>query len=478
MNREEKLLDQRAEKALGKELSIPTATEDKIQAAYDIVRAKNRQKIKEGKMKHTKTSSFRHVWAAGLAAALLAVSGLGVLAATGYFTKTVNEGDNKISYEFEVNYELKPVEVQATPSYIPEGMEDQGDGKFWSQENYGHGISILPLNMVNIDENMARMNFDHVANVEKTTIQNMETHIITFEDEEKYQTGKDIYMFNPEEGYVVWVYGDYNVPLEEVKKVAENLEITVKENEDLKYNNTAEDQLEKEKQAADDAQWDALVEKGVTADQITKIGDALECFDGRKYTVEEVNLYDSLYDVPGYTEKGVYSMERLTSWLNEDGTHKSYLRTHYDENGNILDEEEASVKFLAVKATAEQFGEPEGVWTDAALDGFLVFIEKRADGTYNFKKDSYDAVPSENYDLQMDQRCFYLDQPVNLQGEERDHSFFYRTMEKGERITYTLIFAIDKDRIPNDDLSQVVLQFNGTGNDCTNPMWSALGEIK
>ncbi|MCI8557154.1 MAG: hypothetical protein HFI19_05190, partial [Lachnospiraceae bacterium] len=63
-------------------------------------------------------------------------------------------------------------------------------------------------------------------------------------------------------------------------------------------------------------------------------------------------------------------------------------------------------------------------------------------------------------------------------GEERLHSFFYRSMAKGESIDYTLIFAVDADRMPSDSLANIVLCFNGTGNDETNPMWSALGEMK
>ena len=51
-------------------------------------------------------------------------------------------------------------------------------------------------------------------------------------------------------------------------------------------------------------------------------------------------------------------------------------------------------------------------------------------------------------------------------------------MAKGESIDYTLIFAVDADRMPSDSLANIVLCFNGTGNDETNPMWSALTEMK
>ncbi|MCI8861665.1 MAG: DUF4367 domain-containing protein [Lachnospiraceae bacterium] len=470
------------EQVLKQSIPVSKITEDKIQAAYDIVRAKSRQKAKATPMRSRR--SLRHVWAAGLAAALIAVSGLGVMASMGYFTKNVQEADGKVSYSFEVNYELKPVEVKAEPTYLPEGMIKQEEGKYFFEGNYGHGISIMPMNMVNIDAQKEMLDFSHVEQVEKTTIGNMEAHIITYQEPDKYLTGEDLFLFNPEDGYVIRIFADYGVLAEEVKKVAEGLKITVTESEDLTYGLTPEEQQKQAAAEAGDAQWESLVEKGVTIDQITKPGETLKCEGyGASYTVNDVKIYDSLFDVPGYTEQGVYDLERLSPWLNADGTHKSYQRMHLDQEGEILEETTATPKFLAVQVTAEQYiGYDEfsdGSTQDStALDARLVYVEKRADGTWNFRKDTYEAVPGERYELQMDASAFYLSCPKNINGEERLHSFFYRSMAKGESIDYTLIFAVDADRMPSDSLANIVLCFNGTGNDETNPMWSALTEMK
>lgn len=469
------------EQVLNQTLPIPEITETKIQAAYDIVRAKSRQ---QAKVQPIRKRSLRHVWAAGLAAALIAVSGLGVMASMGYFTKNVQEEGNQVSYSFELNYELKPVEVQAEPTYLPNGMKLQEEGKYCADDNYGHGISIMPMNMVNIDSQREQMDFTHVEKVEKTTIQNMEAHIITYQERDKYLSGEDLFLFNPEQGYVIRIYGDYEVPVDEVIKVAEGLQITVSENADLAYDLTPEEQQKQAAQDTEDAQWQAQVEKGVTTDEITKVGEALKCeFFGTSYTVKEAKIYDSLYDVPGYTDQGVYDMERLSPWLNADGTHKSYQRMHLDQEGEVLAEETATPKFLAVQVSAQQYmGYDEfpdgGTWDSTALDASLVYVEKRADGTWNFKKDTYEAVPSERYELQMDDSAFYLSQPENVSGEGRMHSFFYRSMKKGESLDYTLIFAVDADQMPGGSLENIVLCFNGTGNDPTNPMWSALTEMK
>ncbi len=467
-----------AEQALLQELVIPEATERKIEAAYDVVRAKSRERQQDQKIHSAGRRPFRKVWAAGLAAALLAVLGIGVAAATGYFSKTVTEQDGKVSYQFELNYELKPVDVKAVPEYLPEGMKEAGEGRYRTEDKPGYGITITPFTMVNIEEEREGMNFTNVDKVEKTVIQGMEAHIITCKEEQKYRRGKNIYLFNPKEGYVIWLFGDYNVSVEEITRVAENLKITVTENNALKYNNSMDSEQKEKEQAAEDAAWTAAVEKGVAADEIVRPGEPLFCeAPDCSFTIDQVKIHDSLFDVPGYTEQGVFEPERLTPWLNADGTHKAYRRVHYDGNGEILGEDEASVKFLEVRVTMEQLGDYVQAQTNTALDAALVFVEKRADGTWNFRRDYYHAVPEEEYELQTDHMSFYLDCPENTEGAARK-DFFYKTLKKGDRLTYTLIFAVDVDEISGDNLNHVVLQFNAAGNDPTNPRWSALGTIE
>lgn len=468
------------ELVLMQELPIPEATEDKIQAAYDIVRARSRQKTEGGKVRPIRKRPLRRAWAAGLAAALIAVSGFGVMAAAGYFSKTVNQEGNNLSYAFEVNYDLKPVEVKAVPGYLPEGMKEfeEGSGKYWTEENYGHGITLIPISVFNIEEQKRIMDFSHVDQVEKTTIQGMEAHIITYQEAEKYEWGKDILLFNPEQGYVLRVYGDFIVPIEEMKQVAENLQITVTEGSmeyaDLEKGDNAE--MRAAQEAADEEFW-RLADKGVTADQIAKVGESLKVFDGNEVTVNKVQVYDSLYDIPGYTEDGAYDLEELKPWLNADGTHKPYQRicTNY-ETGEEM-EERTEVKFLMVEATMKQnaeFGPDE----DTALDACLVRVEKRADGTWNRIKDDYLPVPSEHYRLQVDGRCFFISVPEHLEGVKRAKSFFYRHLDLDESITYTMIFAVDADLVKDGQIKDAVLCFNATGNSPIDPQFSALGALE
>lgn len=281
-------------------------------------------------------------------------------------------------------------------------------------------------------------------------------------------------MFNPEDGYVLWVWGDYAVSMEELEKVAESLTITVTENPDLAYmteeEKAEEARLEKEAQEA----WEAAVNRGVAPEDITAVGETLDVSDfiGASYTVEEAAFYDSLYEVPGFNPDGVCDREELEAWLNEDGTHKPYLRYTLDENAQIVEEKEMGVKFLAVTATVRQEKAYDEWDNGTPFDAVLIRLEENENGRLVQASDRYAAVPSEDYSLQRDGSCFYLNQTADTMN---DPQYFWRHMEAGDSQTYTMVFAVDEDLAENqEEIQNLVLWFNGTGNDPENPRYSAL----
>lgn len=482
--------NENTENILNQELVIPEETQRKIEAAYDIVRARSRA-AQDGREKTEKAERAERLKARGqeasgsrrvlkpsaaiaLAAAMILLCGLGVAAAVGHFTKQVEETDSTASYTFEVNYELKPVEVTAVPEYLPEDMTVADGDKYGSGKENGRDISIWAMNMADIDYYCQTMDFTGVEKVEKTTIQGMEAHLITYQDAEKNRKSKDIYMFNPEDGYVLWVWGDYAVSMEELEKVAESLTITVTENPDLAYmteeEKAEEARLEKEAQEA----WEAAVNRGVAPEDITAVGETLDVSDfiGASYTVEEAAFYDSLYEVPGFNPDGVCDREELEAWLNEDGTHKPYLRYTLDENAQIVEEKEMGVKFLAVTATVRQEKAYDEWDNGTPFDAVLIRLEENENGRLVQASDRYAAVPSEDYSLQRDGSCFYLNQTADTMN---DPQYFWRHMEAGDSQTYTMVFAVDEDLAENqEEIQNLVLWFNGTGNDPENPRYSAL----
>ena len=79
---------------------------------------------------------------------------------------------------------------------------------------------------------------ENLMSLEKTTLDGMEAHLLSLEyDKDRIQNtfDKRIYLFNPQEGYMVVVYGGNDLPMDELKKVADNLEVTVDKDEPVDY---------------------------------------------------------------------------------------------------------------------------------------------------------------------------------------------------------------------------------------------------
>lgn len=461
MSREQKeIMEERMEMIWKQPLTMTAESEEKIQDAYEKIRRQCAQK--NGKKVHYYgRRSTRRLAVASLAAVMLLGTGIVAAAAMGYFTKQATEESGVLSYEFQINYEMQPVSVQAEPEYLPEGLEMGEPGKYYSKEEEGKSISIIPVTMLNLEQMKSQMNFRFVDQVEHTTILDMEADLLTSRDDQKYQRGKSILLFNPTEGYVVWLWGDYGVSMEELKKVAEGLKIQVLEDPDLSY--ASEDmEILQDKEAADGGEdFTQILAAGIKADQIITLGEELDCvYSGAKFRIEAMKVFDSIYEVPGYTEEGLYDKAELTPWIHEDGTHKPYLRACFDsQTGEVLQEETVNAKFMAVKIHVNRYGEADED-PEVPLDAQLVSMTKPGtDGAYHWLDTFYDPVPSENYGLQMDDRCFYLSTPGHLEGEERLHSFFYRPMDKGEELTYIIIFAVDEDVLA-DENTELFLRFN------------------
>lgn len=465
MRREQKNVAEESMKMIWRQpLTMTAESEKKIQDAYERIR--NQCDQKNGKKVRSYTRRFtKRLAVASLAAVMLLGTGIVAAAAMGYFTKETSQEGGNLTYEFQINYEMQPVAVQAEPGYLPQGMEGGEAGKYWNKAEEGKAISIMPVTMLNLEQMKAQMDFRFVDQVEHTTIQGMEADLLTFQDDQKYQRGKDILLFNSVEGYVIWLWGDYKVPMEELEQVAEGLKIQVTEDPELSY--ASEDmQVIQDKEAAGGGEdFTQLLAEGIKADTVTAIREERDCrYSGASFRIEEMKVFDSIYDVPGYTEAGLYDKAELVPWIHEDGTHKPYQRACYDsETGEVLKEETANAKFMAVKVHVERYGEGDGE-IDVPLDARLTrFAKPGADNAYHWLETYYDAVPSENYELQMDNSCFYLSDPGHLEGNERLHSFFFRPMNVGQELTYTLIFAVDEDVLA-DESTELLLKFNASAS--------------
>lgn len=455
MNQEQKDL----KNGLNAHITLPECVEERMQEAYQSIR-------KDISGSQGKVVAKRHrinKWVAAAAVAVLTcTTTLGVLAATGFFSKEVIEKENAVTYKFSVDYELVPGEFEAVPTYLPEGYMEQEENKYCGEDNWGHGISVFPVySTAELEKINNTINVRGAGNIEETTLAGMEANIITYPEEEKNRSPKYIFLFNPQEGYVIQIWGDYEVPMEELKKFADGLQITrisdaAYETEEEKAARLKEKELDQ--QVMDDLEQKRAVrlEKGVRKEEIIGIGKTakVEITDGsgERYISEEFTVTDAQFAdrVSEYDSSGFYDYSEVEPWLNEDGTLKPYIRELLDEEGNSISEEQVNQQFLIIKAKVKKCALDESgedtseASKDTGINANLVRMIEREDGSYTWATDCYQPRPDQENFLQTDNSAIYFDQAEFTDESNRNH-FFFRTLDKGDELEYTLIFVVDED---------------------------------
>lgn len=421
-----------------REERLPQAVEDKLQEAY--------KKIRNGEVKQMKKKKYiyRRWTSIAAACAVIVTASVGAMAAAAYFQKEVHQEADKVTYDFEINYKLVPGEYEVTPGYLPEGYKDHGAGKYYGEDALG--ITVMPIyTTAELDKVDSEIAVTRIENVEHTTLSNMEADIITFQEAEKYQSPTYIFLFNETEGYVIQIIAEYPVGREELLKFADDLTVErigdgAYETENERIQREEEEASEEEMNQNSQSTWQALRESGIPEEKLYNVGEELRTYDGAfGYTVTDYEYLDSM---DGFDEDKFFDFSRFDGWLNEDKTLKPYTRLHYDASGQLLGEEQTEQRFLRVNMTVHCYN--NSILEDVPLDFSLEYV-KPQENTFTWVSDGYSAVPRENYELQMDNSSVYLDEAVHTALEERK-DYFFRNMENGAELSYTLLFVVDKDR--------------------------------
>ncbi len=448
---------------INRENRLPQVVEDRLQEAYNIIRKGENKNMRKRKSQdsaakvqtgrrtsHTigrRQVTYKRLAGAAAAVVLAIAVPSGVYAAVSYFQKTVQEEDDKITYEFKLNYDLVPGEYQVTANYLPEGMTDDGSGQYRSQTD-DRWITVMPVyTMAALEQVNGQIVVEDIEQVEHTQIGGMAADVITFQEAGKYLTATWLLIFNEHEGYVLDIRADYSVPREELLQFAEALKI--ERIKDGSYE-LEEDKELREKEAAAEAaaqsdasgRWDDLMQQGIPQDKIHALGEELRLYDAsHSYKITDYAFLDS---IEGFSPDGFFDYSRFDGWLNPDKTLRPYTRQHYDKDGQLLAEEKTEQVILRVDVEASCL-DAEAAAYETSLNFDLTYIEKTPSGSYTWAEDYYDAVPAEKYYLQMDNSAVYIDTATHTQGEERK-SFFYQQLDKGETLCYTLLFVVDRDR--------------------------------
>lgn len=420
-----------------KEEMLPKIVEDKMQEAYRQIR-----KGETERMKRRKTAVRNWMSAAAVIILVIAIPSF-VYAAVVYFQKTERRNEDQLIYDFSLNYELMPGEYRITAGYIPEGLHDNGDGKYYADDD--RWITIMPIyTTAELEKINNQISVDHIEKVEHKTLSGMAADVISFRDADTNLTPGCIFLFNEKEGYVLQIVAAYSFDHKELLRFADSL--TVTRVGDGSYESTEEKALrEKEEneaaQAALESQknWDALISLGIPDSKIYSIGEELPVDDGAcGYTITD---YEFLESADGYEAENFFDYTRFNGWLNTDKTLRPYTRMKYDKNGSLLAEEQTEQEFLRVNIKVHRYGST----AEVPFNFILQYTDKTRDGALTWSKNYCTSVPKEHYDLQMDNSAVWFDQAVNTDNDSRS-SFFFREMSAGEELNYTLLFVIDKDR--------------------------------
>lgn len=460
-----------------REERLPQVVEDRLQEAYDIIRKEERKKMNKKKLSssaaQTRTAggishtmakqpkTYRRWIGAAAAVVLAAAIPSGVYAAVSYFQRNVQEEADSLTYAFDLNYDLIPGEYQVKAGYLPEGMSDDGSGQYRSQTD-NRWITVMPVyTMAELDSINGQIVVEHIDQVEHTQIGGMAADVITFKEADKYRSATWLFLFNEHAGYVLDIRADYSVPREELLKFAEALQI--ERTGDGSFE-TVEDKELREKEAAAAAaaqtdaagRWDDLMRQGIPAEKIHPLGEELRLYDGSfGYRITD---YAFLNSIAGFDKEGFFDYTRFDGWLNPDQTLRPYTRQHYDKNLQLLSEERTNQEILRVDVEVTCYDD-EAAAFEAPLNLDLTYVKKKPDGSLTWAEDSYEAVPAEEYYLQMDHSAVYIDSAVHTEGEERK-SFFYQQVNKGETLRYTLLFVVDQDR--KDDFLLSPMGYNNS----------------
>lgn len=464
--------EDKLEKILKSELEIPKQVEDKMQEAYRMIGAHEKEK--------RKVSGIHCRWSTVAAAAFAVVVLTTAVQAAGlYYSKTVIEEEEKVTYMFDMDYDLTPYDIAVSPEYIPDGYRiidsDQYHNKMRNDET-GRGITIIPYNGANIDEH-GPLNFTNVKNVEKTEIQNLEAHIYTMEDR-KLEV-KDIVMFNEKEGYLIFIYSDgKELSIEELKKVAENLKITKLDTKSA-YKSARERKMDEIAQELWIREWYDFIRGGISSKRVCEIGEEMKNPNLEKlfpdnvadirYTVESVEVKDKLEKDEFPEENFKQYEEEVKPWLEDDGTLKPRMR--YSNYGGVSKEDKKTgSKFVVVKMKAHNLKESEhGSETvstfGAQMAPTLGYYKAGIDGNLTYYlKEPY--LQERDYELQGSDHGgasfpIYFDKAYHLEGNERLKQFFWRPLLEGEILEYTLVYVVDDDLIEHAYLQSY---HNGTVN--------------
>lgn len=405
---------------------------------------------------------------AAAAAAVIAGLGLTAFAAARALNVTVKEENGKAVQQVSVEPTKKEAhKIEVTAGYVPEGYVYQEEGphtgKYHNDATDG-GMTIVPLNAAEVywhtmlGDGWIDAIYDEDAFAGTTELNG--TTVNLFREESNYvddnTVSQNAYLFNEEEGYVVWVYLDgIDLPEDEALKVAQNLQVTVLD-ETVAY--AADEEIEAAKEEiASYVPAPVIIESS----RVHQIGDVITAPDSiqstegadmadLQYIVKDAQILNTLpldqYPKENYVPDYDSAVAPL---LNEDGTLKPHTRYPYTESAGDINKDsgkEVNGKFLAVTVDITNTADSDGeFYITPTLK--LLRSSNSGDGSESYEQFDYTEGTKAYLKLNTDGAPFY--QSIQRFTDNSKKHVRFAEIGAGETLECTFVYVVDEDCVDN-----------------------------
>ena len=366
----------------------------------------------------------------GVAAAFAVVIALsvGAYAISGIFTvkDRKREDDNGgIEYTFEVQEGIAVTPALIQLGYVPEGYVEYGNG--------GNGTTLHKLHKadgsggltVGISDYSYRVDFSFVSSYEETEIGGIKADILNREGDIDYS--HIILIFYEDLGQLVTIYGHRDIPLDELEKVAENIQ--------LEPTGEAPYVPEVKAEAEKGEEPPAVQAQIVREDQKIGWNEPIDVSDGMTFTVKNIELKDN---INGLDENYlVETKDDYAMYLNEDGTFKD-VELGYTawENNTMVKKSQGTGYVKMAYVTMDVANTTDTDLTDAFVYGTLGRIGTDDNSGYLIGSDVLEGwwVPASG-------EPFYYDGSDYTDSTNDNKHLFFSDLKAGETRTVHLAFA-------------------------------------
>ncbi|WP_395014749.1 hypothetical protein [Robinsoniella peoriensis] len=361
---------------------------------------------------------------------------------------TENEGTFTYTFETEANIKVPPIKI--IPGYIPKGYKLDGQPGARTligeqRDTYTQsesGISIFTAN------NSTQVEIPHISKVNDLKLNGIKAQLLTSNGSpDRYY----LFMFFEEDGNIIELipYGD--IPLEEVKKVAEGLSYEIIPKESLGENYSDKNYYAfKDTTDQTEPELEIWEEAPITSENFFKLNeermDIYHKIDPSAdwnftYTVHNIEILDQLPDID-LDEMSEWHQAEFLSYLNEDNSLKKYERVSEFWENNEMKKSIETVGLKYIYVTMEIANKAGEEIKDINVRPQIMFLNQSSEGIFE-TEDLFFEGP-----INSDRAPIYFDQS-DYEGPQ----YFHTDFSPYETKKVHLLFLLEDDQLDNAYIS-------------------------